>query len=164
MPYNRNIYIIDLEKLAHWIVPVRWRLPRMMVWVKAMAITWIDLFNRFVSYRAWVKYNLLVTPQVCYLKKALNDRYDFIQRRIIIDDGDEQSPVYLFRRAENKQVYIFKRSEGKPVYLISRRETAQFGVDFLVKVPSDISFDMAEMVTYLSGYKLATKTFSIVTI
>lgn len=164
MPYNRNIYNVELEKLSHWIVPVKWRTARTMAWITSMASNWIDLYNRFIAYRTRIKYVLLITPQVCYLEKALNDKYDFVQRRIVIEDGDQQDPVHLFLRAESKPVYFFKRSEDNPLYLRRRTETAQFGVDFIVKVPSDVLFDMAEMRTYLSSYKLATKTFSIVTV
>lgn len=162
MPYNRNIYTIDLEKLAHWMVPVRWRMKKLMAWVKAMAVTWTDLFNRFSLYRNRIKYNLLISPQVCYLEKALNDKYDPIDRGIVIEDAEEFFPVHLFTRAELKPVYLFRRSEDKPEYLYRRVEMAQFGVDFIIKVPSDVVFDDPEMRMYVTGYKLATKTFAIV--
>ena len=161
MPYNRNIYTLDIERLAHWLVPERWRQPVTLAWVKSMAVNLTNLFNRFLLYRERKKYDLLITPQVCFLEKALNDKYDFIQRRIYIEDGDDQDPVHLFKRDELKPVYLYKRSEDQPVYLRSRTETAEFGVDFIVHVPSDIIFDQAEMRTYLTGYKLTTKTFSI---
>lgn len=162
MPYNRNIYTLDHEKLAHWLVPVRWRYNKLMVLVKSLAITWIDLFNRFVLYRERVKYTLLITPQVCYLEKALNDKYDVSQRRIVLQDGEEHLPVILFTRDEQKLVYLFKRSEDALVYLTSRNETAEFGVDFIAIVPPDVVFNNAEMSTYITAYKLATKTFEIV--
>lgn len=163
MPYNRNIYTIDLEKLAHWVVPHRWRFPVTLVWVKSMTVNFTDLYNRFLLYRKRKKYDLYITPQICFLEKALNDKYDYLQRRIYIQDGNDRDPIHLYRREELKPVYLFKRSEDKPVYLRRRIETAEFGVDFTVNVPSDILFDPAEMRTYLTGYKLTTKTFEIVT-
>ena len=162
MPYNQNIFNIDLEKLAHWMIPVRWRADGVVAWVKATAATWSDLYNRFAIYRKLVTYNLFITPQVCYLEKALNDKYDPIQRRIFIEDGAENEPVYLFIRDEQKPVYLYARSEEKPVYLIQRAESAEYGVDFTVHVPAGLTFNMAEMRTYVTVYKLATKTFSIV--
>lgn len=160
MPYNRNIYNLDPEKLAHWMIPVRWRGIKVVSWIKAMAYQWIDLYNRFVLYRKSVKYNLMITPQVCFLERALNDKYDPVQRRIYIEDGKEYLPVYIFRRDEEKPVYLKRREVGK-IYLRSRREMKMFGVDFYVVLPLGETYNTDEMRVYLSGYKLATKTFTI---
>jgi hypothetical protein len=161
MPYNRNIYNLDPERFAHMMVPVKWRLKGLMAWIKALSATWADLWNRFQLFRTQVKYNLLITPQVCFLERALNDKYDPVQRRIFIADGSENDPVFLYMRAELKPVNLFKRSEDLPVYMVKRTETAVFGVDFTVNVPLAIVFDQNEMRTYVSIYKLATKNFSI---
>lgn len=163
MPYNRNIYNTNMLTLAQWIVPVKWRGKVTMAWVKSMAANWMDLFDRFLAFRKRVKYKLLITPQVCYLEKALNDKYDFTQRRIFIEDGDENDPLYLYMRAELKPVKLYKRIEALPAWLIQRTETAQFGVDFTIHVPADITFDSAEMRTFVNVYKLVTKTYQIVT-
>lgn len=164
MPYNRNIYQLEVKKLGMWLVPVQWRKIRLMVLVTAMTATWADLYNRFALFRKRIKYSLEITPQVCYLEKALNDKYDTGSRRIYISDGEEHYPIILYKRDENKPVLIYQRSEDNPVYLRSRNEMAEFGVDFVVYVPSDVVFDMLEMRTFVSGYKLATKTFVIVTV
>lgn len=161
MPYNRPIYGVNWQKLAHWYTPVHWRFQVLLSWVKAVAGLSNDLYNRFRAYRNIIKYSLLITPQVCYLEKALNDRYDIVQRRIYIDDGPEFLPIAFFRRVENKPVAIFRRSEGIGLVLYRRAETAQFGVDFIVHIPSDIVFDMPELRAFVTGYKLTTKTFGV---
>lgn len=161
MPYNREIYNVNWPKLAHWFTPMHWRFAKLLSWIKAIAGLNIDLYGRFMAYRAAIKYSLLITPQVCYLEKALNDRYDIADRRIYIEDAPEYLPVALFKRAENKPVKLFTRAEGNPVILWRRAETAEFGVDFIVFVPSDVVFDMAEIKAFVTGYKLTTKTFEV---
>ncbi|MGQ0737673.1 MAG: hypothetical protein ACT4OJ_01310 [Bacteroidota bacterium] len=161
MPYNRPIYIINWPKLAHWFTPVHWRFPKLLSWVKAVAGLSNDLYNRFMAYRNIIKYRLLITPQVCYMEKALNDNYDIVQRRIYIDDGPEFLPVAFFRAIENKPVPVFRKSEDKELVLYRRAETAQFGVDFIIHIPSDVVFDMPQLRAFVTGYKLTTKTFGI---
>jgi hypothetical protein len=163
MPYNREIYNINWPKLAHWFTPVHWRFPVLISWVKGVAGLSNDLYSRFMAYRNLIKYSLLITPQVCYLEKALNDRYDVALRRIYIEDAPEQLPVALFLRAENKPVKLFTRAEGNPVILWRRAETAEFGVDFIVFVPASLLFDMPELRAFVTGYKLTTKTFGVQT-
>ena len=161
MPYNRQIYNVDWAKLSHWFTPVHWRFPVLLSWVISVAALSNDLYNRFLAYRNLIKYSLLITPQVCYLEKALNDRYDVVLRRIYIEDAPEHLPVALFARAENKPVRLFTKDEGNPVILWRRAETAEFGVDFIIFIPIDVVFDMPQLRAFVTAYKLTTKTFEV---
>lgn len=87
---------------------------------------------------------------MCYLEMMLNDRYDFVQRRIRIEDSLEKPPLYLFQNAENKPVFLATQ------YLFTDGEAGAIKDDFVVKVPMDINFENAEMLSLLKNYKLAS--------
>jgi len=102
-----------------------------------------------------------VTPQVCFLEKLLNDRYDYTNRGIYIIDGKDFAPLYIYRRDELKPVYISKRAENKPKYIYTRGESGVIKDDFIVMVPMPVVFDMAEMASLIRVYKLAGTKFKI---
>jgi hypothetical protein len=149
MPYNRNIYNINWVKFVTELTPIRWRMVKHLVWLRAMAATWGDLYIRFRIYRASIKYQLLITPQVCFLEKALNDRYDTVLRRIFIEDAPEYLPMVLFRKIEGKKVVLHRKVEALHQVLYVKAETAQFSVDFI------------ELRAFVDGYKLVTKTYKV---
>ncbi len=128
-----------------------------------MAVTWQDLYIRFTAFRMGIKYNLLITPQVCFLEKALNDRYDVAARRIFITDAPEYLPLVLFRRIEGKKVVFHRKSENLHQVLYTKAETAQFSVDFIINIPIGIAYDLAELRAFVDGYKLVTKTYKVKT-
>lgn len=120
-----------------------------------------DLHSRFVYYRNNALYRLSITPQVCYLEKALNDRYDVIERRIYITDGVELSGLPLFLKVENKPTVFSRKSEGNEQVLYTKAETAYFSADFVINVPVTVPFDISEITAFVNGYKLASKTFKV---
>lgn len=103
----------------------------------------------------------MITPQVCYLERLLNDRYDSELRRIKIDDGIFHLPIYIYQEDEIKPVYLFTEDENKPVYLYTDGEAGEVLDDFVVLVPVDIIFDMNEMKSLLNIYKLAGTKYTI---
>lgn len=161
MPFNSNIYNINFKKLVVWLLHKPIRKPVQVSWLMALLspLTW--LHNQFLAFRTSVLYFLFITPQVCKLEQLLNDRYDTVQRRIIIRDGLEYDPVFIYRRAENKPVALYRRSEGKPVWLYTKGETGATAVDFIVEVPVFVVFDLNEMRGLIKRFKLASKTFKI---
>lgn len=163
MPYNSNIYDLQWSRLLRWLLPTMLRRERLMIFLNALALPLNDIHTRFLYFRMGIQYKLKITPQVCYLEKALNDRYDVVLRRIYIDDAPEYLPVAFFTRAENKPVPIYTKAEGPGLVFYTKSETAQFGVDFIIMVPADLVFIMAELRAFVTGYKLTTKKFGVQT-
>lgn len=158
-----NIYTVDWYKLATWLVPPVLRKSKTLAFVKAMATPINDLQSRFLTYRNYTLYNLGITPQVCYLQKALNDRYDVDDRRIQVVDAGEKLPVPFFLKVENKPQRLYKKTEAQHLVLFQKAETAQFTADFVIRVPAIITFDKKEMTAFVNSYKLLSKTFNIIT-
>lgn len=160
MPSN-NIYNIDWSRLIRWQLPPRLRRNKIMAILHAIIAPVNDLYIRLVYYRNSVNYNLGITPQVTHLERALNDRYDVVERRIYITDGVEMNALPLFLKVENKPVKMYKKSEAHELILYTKSETSIFSADFIVNVPVLVDFDTNELTAFVNGYKLASKTFKI---
>lgn len=158
---RERIYIVDWQKLATWLMPPALRDAELLGFVKALVAPISNLHNRFLTYRNYINYQLTITPQVCYMEKALNDRYDVDDRRITIVDAAEKTPVVLFTKPENKPIKLYTKAENIHKVFFTKGETAQFTVDFIVKVPVMVDFDVNEMTQFVNSYKLPGRTFKI---
>ena len=103
----------------------------------------------------------MITPQVCYLQRMLNDAYDFTLRRIVIDDAIWHLPWFLYTENELKPEYFFKESENNPAYLYTDGESGQALNDFVVLVPGSINFSEPEMRGNIDSYKLFGTTYTV---
>jgi hypothetical protein len=90
-------------------------------------------------------YQLEINGQVCFLQKMLNDRWDNTLRRIIIEDVVLLPVIYVYAESELKDLYIKKESENDPKFIYTESETGVDADDFLIKIPSAITFDELEI-------------------
>jgi hypothetical protein len=157
------IYAIDYLKLVLWLLPDYLRQANMVAWLNVATSPVLNIYKQFLQFRKNKLYELSITPQVCRMEALLNDRYDFTQRRIFIDDAKEFPPVYLFKDAELKPVDLFKHSEAQSKFLFTDGESATITDDFIVYVPVTISFDMVEMISLVNKFKLPGMKFKIQT-
>lgn len=152
---NKNIYNIDFSKLVMWFTPAAMLKPNMLAWLSALVAPVRTLHMMFLRYRTQKLYELMITPQVCYLERLLNDKYDFVERRIKIIDAQDKPPLYIFREDELKPVYLFAESENKPVYIYTEGEAGDIKDDFVIQVPKSIVFIDNEMMQLVKAYRLA---------
>jgi len=153
---------IDYKKLAKWLVPIPLLGKRILAFINATVFELKVIYNAMLKQRDNFKYYLSITPQVCYLQKMLNDRYDYFDRRITIDDGQSFDALYVYQKLENKPVFLFQKSENQtPVYLYKKNETGNDADDFVVNVPVAVLFDEPEMKALINTFKLAGTVYSI---
>jgi hypothetical protein len=126
-------------------MPVRERGIKTLIWLMALNRPVTSLHGRFLIFRKRVVYDLHITPQVCSMEKALNDRWDIVQRRIFITRGVERNPVVLFRKVELKKLPLFRKTEAQPQVLWAKAETANYGVDYIINIPLFLPFDIDEL-------------------
>ena len=150
-----KIYDIDFSRLVQMLVPPVVRRLVTVSWLLALIRPVVTIYQGFIRYRKQKLYELTITPQVCYLERLLNDKYDFILRRIRIDDTLDKHPIYLFQEDELKPVFIYQQSENKPVYLFTDGEAGDLLDDFVIFVPSSIKFSDNEMLQLVKSYRLA---------
>jgi len=153
---------IDFRRLILWLLPVNLRTTVHDAWLRALYAPLRSIYSLFIARRDANLYWLFITPQVCYLEKMLNDRYDSAERRIYITDSTPVTPVYIYLEEEQKPVYIYTEEEQKPVYIYTEAEINAGRADFIVNVPASVSYNDREMQALLDRYKLAGKRYEIV--
>ena len=160
---NENIYDIDFKNLVNWLVPEVLHKPRLMALVSALVTPVVFLHNQFKTNRDNNLYKLLITPQVCYMEMALNDKYDKDDRRIKIVRPKTYEAMFVFQKIENKPAYLYRKSEttAPHSWLYKKGEASDNQYDFIVKVPSTITFDMDEIMAVVDGYMLPDKFYTI---
>lgn len=159
-----NIFDINYLSLIRWLMPHHWRKVRHLVWLNVMCYSHILLYQQFLRSRKANLYRLMITPQVCYMERMLNDRFDYSLRRIRIEDAEWHLPMYVYQDDELKDAHLYLESEKKPVMLYTDNEAGALKDDFVVLVPSAISFNRDEMTGMINLFKLTGTTYKIETI
>lgn len=119
-------------------LPNKWRDVVSIQFVKVMLRPLNDLYYKWYNWRIDNIYKLEHTTQICYLRGSLNDKFDPVQRRIWIGDGQFYDTVYIFTEAESRTVWLYTEVENDPIWLRTEPETADSDLDFIVYVPEEI--------------------------
>ena len=151
------MYNLNIDKLLLLLTPTFLRKPKLIAWLRTLATPLHKLLYDFHNARISDLYNLTHNSQVCYLRKSLNDEFDDEQRRIRIEDGRQKQRLYIYPRSANKPLYIGK------VFLYQRGDYIDGGVDFIVVLPKDLTYDKYKLEALVNFYKLAGKRWTIET-
>jgi hypothetical protein len=125
-------------------------------------VAWVKVF---VSYLVYVRDNLwsfwdktwldaAVTPQICYIEKALNLRFG--RTDIAIAEGYRLGP-FIFTNSQDVPDEFFMDQADSFVYTVD--ETAD--CDFVVLIPGAIETDAPLIAAMVHRYKLPGKKFII---
>lgn len=133
----------------------------MLAFLNALTSSVNELHTRFLTFRSTVLYRLGITPQVAYLQKLLNDRFDIVDKRIRIVKGIAYDGIPFWMKDEVKPQKFWRKSEGKPRVLYTKDETMMFTVDFIVQVPITVPFDINELTAYLDTEVLPSKAYKV---
>ena len=141
------------------------RQPLMLAYLTAAFTSLNTVQTTFYSYFEEVKYSLIFNGQVIMLEHLLNDTFDPEDRQIYIDDATQNPNVYVFNVSEeNEDLFLFNTSEAAdPLYLMNQSEY-ETDVDFIVYVPTGLSYDPILMNFLINKYRCAGKRFEIVEI
>lgn len=150
---------VDFNKLFLLLQPTFLRKEVSIAFIKTILSPLISIYDDWFSMRNENLYKLSHNGQVCYLRKALNDRFDFIDRRIYISNGNTYLRKYMYTNAEQKSIYLGK------IFLHSSDDYSDTGVDFIVFVPTSIvGVQIYELKALIDFYKEGVKRYKIVTI
>ncbi|MEO2080599.1 MAG: hypothetical protein ABGW88_13645 [Leeuwenhoekiella sp.] len=128
--------------------------------VQALVAPLVEINDTWRRMRSDNLYKLEHTGQVCYLRGALNDRFDPSERRITIDGtGGNSEPTYIYTPGENQTKYLGK------LFLRNSLEFADTGADFTVRVPREImnqsSYEVRALIDF---YRLGGMRYLIIEI
>ena len=149
------MYNLNIDKLLILLTPTFLRKPKLVAWLRMLATPLLKVLYEFQRARQADLYNLAHNSQVCYLRKALNDEFDDKQRRIRIEDGKQKQRLYIYPRSANKPLYLGK------LFLYQRGDYIDGGVDFIVVLPKDLTYDKYKLEALVNFYKLAGKRWQI---
>ncbi|CVK17161.1 hypothetical protein Ga0061079_11729, partial [Apibacter mensalis] len=145
-------YKVDIKKLVIWLIPMELRKPYRIAYLFSLTKPISDILYIWQQMRSDNIYKLEHNGQVCYLRKALNDRFDPQKRRIIIVGAQRYKEQYIYTKGEKKPKYL------GTMYLRRSTDFGDNGVDFLVLVPAELldenNYEMKALIDY---YKLASK-------
>lgn len=153
------IFDIDYGRLAAWLTPIPLRSARMLAWLRVQVSPVVVLYQAFGRNRTANLYGLGISPQVCYLEKLLNDRFDTGPRRIYIGDPQEQTGYYIYQDAEDKPLLLYTDAEQPGITTYTDTEAGVSSIDFVVFVPVGLLFNRQELLALLDVYKLAGTSY-----
>lgn len=146
---------LNINRLTELLTPTFLRKEKFLAWLRVLHFPLIEIVDKFNFNRNENLYNLAHNGQVCYLRGALNDRFDPSGRRIKIADGNRYQRQYIYTRGEQKPKYLGK------IYLYDRADYGDTGVDFIVLIPRGLIYNEYEMKALVDFYKLASKRYKI---
>lgn len=152
-------YKVDFDRLVLLLLPTFLRKPVLFGYVRALITPIASLHYKWSRMRDENLTKLSYNSQRCYLRKALNDKYDPELRRITIDGTLGTAQDYIYTPAENLDVYL------GIMYLEEDFNYSNSTVDFLVNVPGQLLNDkINEITATINFYKLAGKSYKLLAI
>lgn len=152
-------YKIDFDKLILLLLPTFWRKPKNFSFLKALISPISSLHNRWSNMRKENLKKLSYNSSKCYMRGALNDKFDPEQRRITISNISNKTQDYIYTQAENQTVYL------GIMWLETEFNYEGSTVNFLVNVPQEImNLKINEIVATVEFYVLAGKSYQIISI
>lgn len=151
---NEAIFKINIDKLVVLLLPINWRQPRMIAFLRSLATPIKLLLYDFQQNRKRNIYRVEHNWQICYMEDALNDEFDPQHRRITIDE--ELNP---------QQNYIYSPAEGKPKFIGTMyiRMASEYGADydFIVNM-NHAPGQLDDVRAFVNFYKLFGTRYKII--
>lgn len=150
-----NILVLDN-------LPTMLRKPVLSMFAQILLKPLGSLYYKWANWRDENIYKLEHTGQVCSLEGSLNDKFDPIQRRIYITDGQLYDTYYVYTESEQQDRFIHTESENHTVYIRTESETADTGLDFIVFVPDTIYTTQIDALhAHVRFYKAGGRRYNI---
>lgn len=162
------MYSFNFNSLIQLLLPRVHRKPVMTAWLEVLLYPVKQLHDLFIALRDSLLYDARVTGQVNSLEWMLNDKFynDGTLRSIYISDNTGlDNDVLIYQSAEAEpETYLFNTSESAEddTYIFQTGEGIG-GEDFIVNVPDALVFDEEYMKSLINKFKIAGKTYKIVT-
>ena len=155
-------YNIDWNILALDNIPTALRKPSVSALAQIVLKPLNSLYYKWYNWRIDNIYKLEHTNQICYLRGSLNDKFDPVERRIYIGDGQLFDTTYIFTEAEEQDVWLDTEAEAETIWLRTESETADTGLDFIVYVPEALyNTQIYALHAHIQFYKAGGKRYNI---
>lgn len=158
-------YDVNFKKMALSLLPQRLRQSTIAAYCYSLITPVSGLYVRFMKHRKDVNYRLNHNGQVCYLRAVINDSFDTISRRIVIEDTEELASMIIYARSVGRWKMVTRRNSGTSLIINRRGFSGINGYDFVVKVPRSLNLsfnDEKRMSSIINAYKIASKRYLII--
>ncbi len=158
-----GLFNVSFPDLIKQLLPVRLRNAKLTRWLQCLIAPVIELYFLFTINRNENLYYLSHNGQVSYLQAVLNDTFDFTGRGIYIADPAICDAVFIWLVAEGETVWLGLTSEigttgyTNPLWLYLNTEVSAAATNFIVMIPSTISYDTYRMNALIDKYRLVSK-------
>lgn len=164
MRLEDRVYRVNVRRLALLALPTWLRRPVVGALVYAGVSPLGRLLQELRAFRGATSYRLGHNGQVCKLRGALNDLFDPVMRRIVVEDAvadESRYPTSLWVREAGRWLSVRERAGGVTV-VGGRGFAGSGGYDFVVVLPVDLVVDECRLRAVVNVYKLASMRFAIV--
>ena len=136
---NENAFKIDFYTLAVQLMPINWRKPIHIAFVKVLVTPFVLLLQQLRRHRTNTVYKLQHDGRIGKVEKVLNDSFDKIERRILIVEGERKNQNYSYFRSENKEHL------ATPFTTYSTEEVSEFSADFEIRIPVEVGLIASDL-------------------
>ncbi len=154
-----QIFQSNIVRLAYLILPPHMRSSTLMAIARTCVVPIEQLRGKLLTKRDDVAYWLGITPQICYLKKALNDTFDSVKRRINIETVYGTDLQLIHSDSALKPVYIGTDDSNGLLLIHTNAGYSDGGYDFIVYKNGVTLTDSQDkqLKTIVNNYKLPDK-------
>lgn len=156
-----NRYNVNVGKLANQLLPMCLRGGRVKAFVKALVAPLADIKESFSAYREETDYRLTHNSQICYLRAALNDKFDPLLRGIRIEDAERNLEGIIIHARRRYTPVVLDATTPKILY--RRNFGGSREVSFIVRIPYQLRDrkDSYNLAATINKYKLASMRYKI---
>lgn len=159
-------YEVNYNKFIYWLNHPVLNQSNLFNYLRCLVAPVVFIKNAFDVYKKEIDYKIKITSQVVYLERALNDKFDYSERRIYIKNIVKQIPLKIFDRddwdqiSEDEKTYLKDRNDDSvPMY---DRETSGLG-GMAIYVPFALTAQQRiKMNSLMEYYKLPGKRHIII--
>lgn len=161
---NNNYYNISYSRLVLLLLPTMLRKSLIVALLTALVRPLTLIHGKFDAYR--IQVDTSVNSQVCYMQSALNDTYDYYERRIIVRDAPiNYADFFLYDEGSGNAVMVSDASSGNASLWVDAGKLGAIVPDFEVVFPKGYSIGDSEekaLRSFINSNKLASKKYTIV--
>lgn len=155
-------YNINWDVLLINLLPSFLRKPFLVGYIRSLVAPIESLHYKWHNWRLDNIYKIEHTGQVCSLRGSLNDKFDPVERRIYIGDGQFFDTTYIYTEAEEQKLNVYTEGEESTIWLRTESETADTGLDFIVFVPvAIVASQIYALRAHIELYKAGGFRYSI---
>jgi len=164
-----SIFDIDYRKVVIGNLATFLRTLVRVQWLYVLITPLIGLYEVFKRFREDKLYQMNHNSQVVYLEKVLNDKFDPVEREIVVQNTDLLEPVWHYDPVEQRPVYYYDEQQDAPVIFHDPEIFDQLNADFEVIIPQRLQpadaakrekFETAVRVL-IDYYKLYSKKYHL---